>query len=104
MNLCRPGAARKPGQAGWRRLGISYALEKRTGRRSRRHRCFGKIPTLHVQARSREALPCKVRTSMAWPRRGYKGLYRHGGASPIQGLWGHAAAPAGSGVHGATNP
>ena len=41
---------------------------------------------------------------MAWPRRGYRGLYRHGGAYPIQGLWGHAAAPAGSGVHGATNP
>ena len=31
MNLCRPGAARKRGQAGWRRQQIAYAAEKRMG-------------------------------------------------------------------------
>jgi len=42
MNLCRPGAARKRGQAGWRRLQIAYAAKKRPGNCSRRHRCFRK--------------------------------------------------------------
>ena len=55
MNLCRPGAASKRGQAGWRRLRIAHVALKRTGDFRRRHRCFRKIPTLSVQARSREA-------------------------------------------------
>ncbi len=95
MNLCRSRAARKRGQAGWRRLRIAYGAEERTGYRSRRHRCFRKTPTLHAQARSREALSCKERTSMAWPRRCYRGLYRYEESFPSQGLWGHAAAPVG---------
>ncbi len=104
MNLCRPRAARKRGQAGWRRPRISYVAEERTGYCSRRHRGFRKTPTLYVQARSMEALPCTERTSMAWPRRGYRDLYRYGESFPNQGLWGQAAALVGPGDHGATNP
>ncbi len=40
MNLCRPRAARKRGQAGWRRRQIACAAEKRTGCCGRRHRVF----------------------------------------------------------------
>ncbi len=40
MNLCRPRAARKRGQVGWRRRQIACATEKRTGCCGRRHRVF----------------------------------------------------------------
>ena len=42
MNLRKPWAVRKRGQAGWRRPRISYAADERTGCCSRRHRCFRK--------------------------------------------------------------
>jgi hypothetical protein len=42
MNLRRPWAVRKRGQAGWRRPRISYAADEHTGCCSRRHRCFRK--------------------------------------------------------------
>ncbi len=74
MNLRRLGAARKRGQEGWRRLRIAYYAEERTGSCSRRHRCFRKTPTLHVQAGSREALPHKKRKTIWWPWRGRRGL------------------------------
>ena len=41
---------------------------------------FQKIPSLGVQARSKEALLRKTRTSPSWPRRGRMGLRRRRGA------------------------
>jgi hypothetical protein len=59
---------------------------------------------LKAHARSMEELPCKEGTSVEWPRRGYRGLYRHGGALPNQGLWGEAESLVGPGNHGAFDP
>ena len=67
-------AAKKRGQAGWRRPRISYAAEERTGCCSRRHRCFRKIPTLYVQEGDREASSLEKKTTVLWPRRGRKEL------------------------------
>ncbi len=58
----------------------------------------------NVHVGSREGLPLKERLAVVWPWRGYRGLYRHGGAFRNQGLWGQAAALGGSGVHETTNP
>ena len=57
-----------------------------------------------VQGGGREGLPLKERPAVGEPWRGYKGLYHHGGAFPIQGLWGQAAALVGSRVHETNNP
>ena len=52
------------------------------------------IADLKVQAGSKEGLTCKEGSvpDMVWSHRGYKGLYRHKGALPNQGLWGQAVA------------
>ena len=79
MNLCRPWpqGSRSGGVAGVAdrvRYGGAY------GRLPPMPSVFRKIPTLSVQARSREELLRKTRTSPSWPRRGRRGLRRRRGA------------------------
>ena len=79
MNLCRPWPQ------GSRSGGVAEVADRvcyggAYGRLPPPPSVFQKIPTLSVQARSREALLRKTRTLPPWPRRGRRGLCRRRGA------------------------
>jgi hypothetical protein len=90
MNLCRPWPQ------GSRSCGVAVVADRvcyggAYGRLPPPPSVVQKIPTLSVQARSREALLRKTRTSPSWPRRGRRGLRRrrrafsHGGSRSYGG-------------------
>ena len=63
--------------------GVVRELRRHRGLRPRTGLAGGFHTTdLKVQVGSREGLPCKEGTSVVWPRRGYRGLYNHGGSLP----------------------